>query len=119
MVFSFKRLAVPLVTVLLTVLCSSPVHSDGAQRPGDMNQDNVVHDDQTDPLNLLEKLFVGTGAFPCDTAAANIIVMDSNGDGWLDQSDAIWMLTYIFLDGDPHYRGEDCIIVPDCPDVCE
>ena len=92
----------------VTVTCG------GTQRPGDINQDGV--NDSTDQINLLENLFLGMHPQPCDTAEANEILLDANGDGQLDQSDALWNLIWFFLSGSSHVLGEDCVPIVDCPD---
>jgi len=89
----------------------------GSQRPGDQNQDGS--NDSTDQLNLLELIFLGEGSFPCDSLAANLVVLDANADGMVDQSDAIYNLIAFFLGGPSHVQGEDCIAVIDCPDACD
>jgi hypothetical protein len=88
----------------------------GLQRPGDMNQDGA--NDQTDQLSLLENLFLGEGAQPCSTVAANTALLDANGDNQIDQSDAVYNLITIFLGGAPHVLGTDCLAIVDCPDGC-
>jgi hypothetical protein len=97
-------------TFTVTVDCG------GLQRPGDMNQDGA--NDQTDQLNLLENIFLGLGAQPCSTGAANTALLDSNGDSAIDQSDAVYNLITIFLGGAPHVLGSDCVNIVDCPEDC-
>ncbi|MBI4585426.1 MAG: hypothetical protein HY717_15545 [Planctomycetes bacterium] len=68
-------------------------------------------------------LFIGDPSLlPCGDATskdpANLALLDSNGDGALDVSDAIWLLTWKFLGGPPHVLGNRCADIPDCPKVC-
>ena len=99
-------------------MCSFTVSVDcgGSQRPGDINQDGA--NDQTDQLNLLEYLFLGLVGTPCSTSAANDTLLDANGDGQIDQSDAVYNLIAIFLGGAPHVLGTDCVNLVDCPETC-
>jgi hypothetical protein len=97
----------------------------GMQLPGDCNQDGAL--DISDVMCLLHFLFLGDPpVLPCgdgsDGDPANLALLDANGDngggtGTVDLSDAIYILVYEILGGPPHVLGEECIRIPDCPDV--
>jgi len=83
-------------------------------RAGDCNNDGAL--DLSDVICLLGHIFQGSPAsLPCNTAAANLALMDSNRDGGVDLSDAIYKLTYLFQGGAPPEQGEGCIVMVDCP----
>lgn len=96
----------------------------GRQLPGDANQDAAV--DQSDAVWLLEHLFLGTyPSLPCEgkTAPApgpgELALLDFNGNGGIDISDAVALLTWRFLGGEAHPLGTGCIPIPGCrSDVC-
>ena len=44
--------------------------------------------------------------------------LDLNGDGGMDVSDAIILLTHAVVGGPPPVQGVDCIVVPFCPGPC-
>jgi hypothetical protein len=99
----------------------------GSQRPGDITQDgNLI--DITDQIALLELSFLGQTsggktALGCGDGSfghlSNLMVFDINSDGLVDFSDAIWGLTFLFIGGPPPVQGVECILVSDCPDVCQ
>jgi hypothetical protein len=62
---------------------------------GDCNGVDGVSGDVTDPLFLLQYIFVGGPEPPCLAAC------DSTGDGRIDISDAIYVLLYNFVGGPP------------------
>ena len=109
----------------LTTVLAAP-KTPGSQRAGDFGdlsgknvQDGVQ--DATDQLNLLEYLFNGLGRAPCDgniNSEANRAVLDVNGDGQVDMSDAIYNLMDILLSGPDPVQGNECIEVLGCDDVC-
>lgn len=105
----------------------SPGHSDsgpppgGWQRPGDTNRDDFL--DIGDAVALLLAIYRGESVtLPCegDTIedGGNLVVADFNDDGLVDSSDAIHLLTYLYLDGPAHHLGTGCTRVEGCPDVC-
>ena len=89
------------------------------QHPGDINQDRMT--DFTDPLTLLAHLFFGQPAeLPCgeeNTSPSNLALVDWNGDGGIDLTDAIAALTFEFLGGDDHITApsSSCLIIEGCP----
>jgi len=42
-----------------------------------------------------------------------------NADGELDLSDAVRIITFLFMGGAPPERGVECIFIEGCPAVCE
>ncbi len=64
---------------------------DAPFRRGDGNADGVL--DLSDPIRLLNSLFISPAPFACQDAA------DTNDDGALDMSDAIYALTFLFNRG--------------------
>lgn len=96
---------------------------------GDANADSVVYADRpkveinvSDPIFIVEHLFLGGRQPPCAKAA------DANDDGGVDISDAIFILSFLFLGGpsvkepfsrcgvDPTPDDLDCEWYP--PNVC-
>jgi hypothetical protein len=96
----------------------------GGQVPGDLNQDGKL--DLTDAIGLAGVLFGagGGGPWPCEGASAldpgpaNLRLADSNGDGALDISDPIAVLSYLFLGAVPPAHGTGCIAIAGCPARC-
>jgi hypothetical protein len=94
----------------------------GSQKPMDFNQDGGY--DLSDPVALLNYLFLGGKAPPCanhsELDAANIALLDVNGSAAIDLSDAIYALSFLFLGGPrPVLCTDDfcpCVIIKDCPD---
>ena len=107
----------------------------GGQVPGDCNQDAQI--DLSDSVCLLGFLFLGNrdelpcgaagdpepdGGGSCDagqTPTADIGLLDHNGDGSLDLTDAIAALRAQFLGDDGHCLGSRCVEIPDCPPLCD
>jgi hypothetical protein len=96
----------------------------GQQVPGDCNQDGQT--DTSDAICHLFGLFRGDAtSFPCGdaTSEGHLNLMDWNGDRLADISDAILMLTYLFLGGDAHrlaVPGAEtmgCVPLAGCPSV--
>ena len=67
---------------------------------GDSNGDGSVN--ISDPTFILQHLFLGGEAPPCEAAA------DSNGDGNLDISDPTYTLQWLFLGGPDHPALTSC-----------
>ncbi len=86
----------------------------GYQRPGDADQNGTL--DITDAVWLIEQLYLskfprlpcegGTAAQP---GAGELALLDSIGDGRLDISDAVSVLSWLFLAGSPPHLGLECI----------
>ena len=92
----------------------------GLQAPGDTNQSGDV--DISDIIGLLEHLFLGTGELPCDGGtvfdSGNIALLDWNQDGsGVDNSDAVYGLSRLFLAGPDHALGNDCLLIQGCPSI--
>jgi len=47
------------------------------------------------------------------------MVLDVTGDGGVDISDAIRLLGYLFVQGEPPALGAGCVPVAGCEDRCE
>ena len=103
----------------------------GAQIPGDCDQDGMVESDIGDLVCLLTSLYVDrTMLLPCGdgsaTDPANVMLLDSNGDGVLDVADAMYLAGYQFgicnagAPCPPHVLGTDCVRIQGCEaDACE
>lgn len=97
-------------------------HASGRQRPADCDQNGRLN--ITDGVCLLQYLFAGQPSrLPCGGGRrddpANIDLLDANRDGGIDLSDAVTVLTYLFLESENDFLGGDCVSVPGCPAVCE
>jgi len=94
---SHKILNLILLCLLSTSIFSTttlPLNAaDAPFRRGDTNDDQAV--DISDPIVVLNYLFVGINDITCRDAA------DTNDDGSIDVADAINLLTYIFGGGAP------------------
>jgi hypothetical protein len=95
----------------------------GRQLPGDLNQDQAL--DISDPIRLLFSLFAGDpAALPCEGGTpsspgpGDLAIADLNGDGWIDVSDAVSALNFLFLDGPPPALGLYCLPVSGCAERC-
>lgn len=84
--------------------------------PGDFNLDASV--DLMDTIDYLDHLFLGQGELPACEPAGGLSLLDANGDGELDLSDALYMLRESFLAGPPHVLGRSCVSLQDCPRAC-
>ena len=85
------------------------------QIPGDCDQDGLFL--LSDAICLLSKLFVGPPVFPCDVdgdhGGGHVTLLDGNGDGTVDVSDAIYSLASLFSGGGlPPAPHVDCGIDP-------
>lgn len=111
--------------------CPDGPSAGGSVMPGDVTGEGTLPD-ITDAIAHLELAFLGvTGAGQVELICgvqgdgnagfeedANIAAYDINGDGLVDFSDAIRLLGWLFIGGPPAVQGTECILVPDCPDVC-
>lgn len=90
----------------------------GGQIPGDGNQDGTL--DMADTLHLLGYLFLGQPVeLPCATPEGSRLLLDANGDDFLDIGDAVTTLVYLFRDGSaPPALGTECVRIQGCPEVC-
>ena len=86
----------------------------------DLNQDGEL--DISDGLKLLGMHFLGEAAPDCGDGQLqnrpNTRLLDINGDATVDLSDVVSIFSFLFLGGPPPVLGRDCVIIPDCPDVC-
>ncbi len=94
--------------------------SGGRQIPGDANQDQKL--EIGDAITLLLDFYVGGRTPPCEgetvNDGANVTLLDVNGDSSVDNSDAVHILTYLFLDGNEPAQGDNCQRIEGCPDLC-
>jgi hypothetical protein len=93
----------------------------GLQVPGDTNQDAALN--LSDPVALLRHLFVGDWErLPCGDGTAgdpaNIALLDADGQGSLQLTDAVHTLNFLFLGGPPPFAGTECARFAGCPDAC-
>jgi hypothetical protein len=93
----------------------------GLQLPGDLNQDGRLT--ISDAVALLRHYAGGADVpFPCAGGGpdheSNRVLLDSDGDGTVDLTDAIYLLTYLFRSGPAPVRGTTCVFLTDCPDIC-
>jgi hypothetical protein len=101
----------------------------GFQLPGDCNQDAMLN--VSDPICLLNYLFggdMGVAELACgepggtEPDPADIVLMDANGDGRANISDAVSSLLYQFGSCGagppcpPHVLGTECVRIAGCPD---
>ncbi len=89
----------------------------GGLIPGDTNLSGKL--DVTDVVMYIDHYFIGMPTMlPCGDGtvkdAGNIALLDSNGDGELDISDAIYTLRAEFLGGAPHVLGKECVEISGC-----
>lgn len=93
----------------------------GRRLPGDANQDS--HVDLGDAITLLLAIYRGDQVtLPCEEvldSEGNRGVLDHNGDATIDQSDAVSLLSYLYLDGPPHVLGGGCVRIVGCEDLCD
>ncbi len=98
----------------------------GLRIPGDANFDS--HLDIGDAITLLLLLYRGdTVALPCsgeeesgDTIqeGGNLTLLDFNDDAGVDNSDVVYLLEHIFLDGPSHQLGITCRQIEGCSHQC-
>ena len=48
----------------------------------------------------------------------NAVLLDANGDALVNASDAVHMLTYLYLAGSPHVLGTHCFQIGGCGVRC-
>jgi hypothetical protein len=77
---------------------------------GDANCDSLIN--VSDPVTLMNSLFLGAGALCCEAAA------DVTFEGAVDISDAVYLLNYLFQGADPWSRLE-CQRITGAPHGCE
>ena len=93
------------------------VSTDGRRLVGDINSDarfNIV-----DVLALVEHIFRTPQDLPCDTADANAVLLDFDGDGALSIADPIRALGFLFREEAPPALGAGCQPIPGCSQRCE
>ncbi len=100
------------------------VHGDGRAIPGDCNMDNRV--DISDLICIARPLFFDVSArYPCGNGSAthvgNVALLDANGDGMIDLSDAIYQAGFLFGSCarppcPAPARGAECQLAQGCPD---
>jgi hypothetical protein len=94
----------------------------GFQIPGDCNQDGTF--DISDPVCLLGFLFLGSPqGLPCGSGTrddpSNQALYAWNAEE-IDLSSAVQALQFLFFGtGEGHPLGEECLQMPDCPEVCD
>ena len=96
------------------------------QLPGDCNQDGSI--DIGDATCLFGFLFLGSPELlPCgdggSASEANKALIDWNADDFIDMSDGVASLTWLFNQsasggGLPHALGTSCVIIANCPQGC-
>ena len=86
------------------------------QLPGDFTQDAQLN--VADVIGVIRHLFGGTSA-PCNSPEANTTLLDTNSDGGLDLSDALYLMRYFFQRGAPPSLGLDCVTIFGCPSACQ
>jgi hypothetical protein len=98
-----------------------PPPTGGFQLPGDANQDSVL--DVSDGLALLLHLFGGaSGPLPCEgslsSGSGNEALLNVDGEGAVDLTDAVYLLNYLFRAGPAPTLGVRCVRIEGCPSVC-
>jgi hypothetical protein len=89
---------------------------EGLQLPGDVNQDGRFN--ISDPIGILRHLFAGEMLAICATPAANLRVIDINGDKSGNLTDAVHALNYLFREGAAPALGIDCVEIAGCATAC-
>lgn len=90
--------------------------------PGDADGDGVSG--VLDAISLLEAIFLD-GGLPCDDGfdgPCNIEILDSNGSGRIDMSDAIHFLRFVVLGDEPPAGGNgdgSCSRIDGAPQTCD
>ena len=88
--------------------------------PGDSNQDGQI--DLSDGIRLLLYLYASPGPLPCEgddiQSGGNRLLLDIDSSSRVDITDAIYLLSYLFLDGSAPRLGTTCVPIPGCPDQC-
>jgi len=102
------------------------IHEDGSepagrQRIGNANEDNALN--IADAIVLPRVLFDAIPpTLPCGNGTlgepSNMTLLDSNTDGQVDVSDAVFLLDYLFRGGPPPGEGIECILLSSCSDAC-
>ncbi len=116
----WSRIAI-LTAGFLSLTLTVNAQQGGGQIPGDCNQDG--NRDISDPICYFQFLFLGApNELPCGAdvdAPGNVSLLDWNGDQLVDISDGISMLLYLFVGGNDHVLGKDCVRIVGCPQICE
>jgi hypothetical protein len=89
------------------------------QIPGDATQDGKL--DISDPVRILRILFAGEIALACEgdlRSPGNRALHDVNGDQATDLTDAIALLSHLFLGGREPTLGSACTPIDGCPNLC-
>lgn len=87
--------------------------------PGDCNADGNL--DLSDGICLMHQLFGDSRRqppLPCEGWLANLRLLDSNGDEFLDISDPIAVFNHLFAGGPFPILGAACQPIAGCPSVC-
>jgi hypothetical protein len=93
------------------------------QLPGDANQDGLFN--LSDAISVLRRLVVAVEVPdppPCGGAnigeGANVTLLDMDGNGAVNITDAIQILNYLFKAGPAPVLGRSCVRITGCPSVC-
>lgn len=93
-----------------------------------MNQDGKLN--ISDPVAILDHLFLGSPKFqqlPCEHGSAgapgpgDLALIDVDGSGTINITDAIYLLNYLFNGGSKPILGgleDPCLFLGSCPTVC-
>ncbi len=68
---------------------------------------------------MLDHLFHGASELPCTTAAANDLLLDTNGDMVVGLADVMYTLLHLFASGPEPVLGSGCASIAGCPSACE
>jgi hypothetical protein len=93
----------------------------GQSKPGDCNRDGSFN--IADGICVLGFLFDGIPeTLPCGDGsprdAANVSMLDFDGGGAINITDAVAMFLFLFVAGPPHPLGQACQPVVGCEDRC-
>ena len=93
----------------------------GLQLTGDANQDGTL--DISDAVATLFLLFPkGVSNPPCDGAInspGNSAIFDLNTDGFVNVTDTVYLLNFLFLNGPLPQQGVACRRIEGCPEGCQ
>ena len=88
---------------------------EGLQLRGDLDQDGRVG--ISDVVGIL-RYYVGEVPGPCEEEEGNTAVLDTTGEGFVNISDALHVVVYLFLGGEPRNLSPVCVSIRRCPDIC-